>query len=61
MGGGGRDGASRPFGYHAIMIMHARVHGRFTAVGPARQRLMALPALMGATLGVPGSVAPLGL
>jgi hypothetical protein len=43
------------------MIMHARVHDRFTAVGPARQRLMALPALMGATLGVPGSVAPLGL
>jgi hypothetical protein len=25
--GDGRDGASRPFGYHAVMIAHACAHG----------------------------------
>jgi hypothetical protein len=43
--GGGRDGASQPFGSCAIMIAHARVSGRFSTVGPVGQRQAALPAV----------------
>jgi hypothetical protein len=35
---GGRDGAPRPFGRRAVMIAHARMPGRFGAVGPVCQR-----------------------
>jgi hypothetical protein len=45
--GGGRDGAPRPFGCHAVMIAHAHEHGHFSAVGPAGQRLTALPVFNG--------------
>jgi hypothetical protein len=35
--GGGRDGASWPFGCCAVMIAHARASGCFGAVGSACQ------------------------
>jgi hypothetical protein len=35
--GCGRDGPPRLFGYHALMIAHARAPTRFGVVGPARQ------------------------
>jgi hypothetical protein len=40
--GGRRDGAPRPIDCHVVMIAHACVPGRFSAVGPAGQRWMAL-------------------
>jgi hypothetical protein len=60
--GGGRDVASRPFGYHDIMIAHARVRGRFSAAGPAGQQRKVPPALNGCGArsfqgrGSPGSI-----
>jgi hypothetical protein len=45
--GGGHDGVSRPFGCRTIMIAHVCVHDHFSAVGPAGQRLTALPAFNG--------------
>jgi hypothetical protein len=41
--GGGREGASRPFGCHTVMIAHARAPGRFNTVGPVGQRHTVLP------------------
>jgi hypothetical protein len=43
--GGGRDGAPRPFGFRAVMIVHARAPSHFGAVGPARQWQMQPPAV----------------
>jgi hypothetical protein len=37
VGSVGRDGASRPFGCHVVMIAHKRIPGRFGGAGPAYQ------------------------
>jgi hypothetical protein len=43
--GGGRDGASRPFGCCAVMIARAHTSCRFSMVGPVCQRQTMSPAV----------------
>jgi hypothetical protein len=54
---GGRDGALRPFSYHAVMIARERALDHFGTVGPVCQRRGASAALTAAARGVTGGVA----
>jgi hypothetical protein len=54
-------GGGDVMGHRAVMITHARAHGRFSVAGPAGQRRKLPPALMCAARGVFGGVAPLDL
>jgi hypothetical protein len=58
--GGRRDGPSRHFGCHAIMIAHARASYRFGVVGSVRQWQMQPPIVNACSTRGSGSAAPPG-